>query len=61
MSILQGFPILMQEYKPVLMQEHEHTIERPGPGFEEKVGARAVRFDLGFEMYMELYRRLRLL
>ena len=45
----------------VLMQEHEHTIERLGPGFEEKARARAVRFDLGFEMYMELYRRLRLL
>ena len=61
MAILQGFPILMQEYKSVLMQEHEHTIQRFGLGFEAKAGACVIRFELGFEMDMELYRRLRLL
>ena len=41
-------------------KDGEHTISRFGARFEVNAGARSIRLEPGFEMGMEIYRRLRL-
>ena len=41
-------------------KDGENTISRFGVGFEVNAGGRSIRLEPGFEMGMEIYRRLRL-